>query len=110
MMMYKETMYSKAVYRRRGWTIECPAMPKSVFTDAYATAISLLVNLRKERNVNQVELARRIGKPQQFVSSFERLERRLDVVEFYAVVRALGGEPETVFVALVRGLPERVEI
>lgn len=110
MTMYKKTVYLNAVYRRRGWTVECPAMPKSVFTDAYATAISLLVSLRKESSVSQVELARRLGKPQQFVSSFERLERRLDVVEFYAVIRALGADAENVFQDLVQKLPPKVEI
>lgn len=85
-------------------------MPKSVFTDAYATAIALLLSLRKDKGVSQVELARRLGKPQQFVSSFERLERRLDVVEFYAVVRALEGDAEAIFLSLIRSLPEKVEI
>jgi hypothetical protein len=42
--------------------------------------------------VSQVELARRIGKHQQFVSLVERRQRRLDVAEYFVIVRALGGD------------------
>lgn len=68
-------------------------MPKSVFTDAHASVVEYLVALRKDQGVSQVELARRLGRPQQFVSAVEQSIRRLDVVEFYAYVVALGGDP-----------------
>lgn len=70
----------------------------------------MLISLRKERDVSQVELAQRLGKTQPFVSLVERLERRLDVVEFYAFVKAIGADPEAIFLELVRAMPERVEI
>ncbi len=37
--------------------------------------------LRESKNVTQVELARRLEKPQSYVSKIEILERRLDVIE-----------------------------
>lgn len=52
-----------------------------------------MVLARKEANVTQHELARRIKKPQSFISKYERLERRLDVPEFVFVARALGIDP-----------------
>lgn len=85
-------------------------MPKSVFSDAYALVIERLVELRKAQQVSQVELARRLGKTQQWVSFVERKERRLDVVEFYALVHALGGDPEREVVALFRTMPREVRI
>ena len=85
-------------------------MPKSVFTDAYATLLEILVALRKKKKITQVELSRRLGKPQPFVSYFERGERRLDVIEFYAIVRALGADPVEVFAEIARNLPKRIEI
>ena len=85
-------------------------MPKSVFTDAYASLLSTLVALRKSRGVSQVELARRLGKPQPFVSYFERGERRVDVIEFYAITIALGADPVVVFSELVASLPNNVII
>jgi transcriptional regulator with XRE-family HTH domain len=85
-------------------------MPKSVFTEAYATFLAELVAIRKRAGVSQVELARRLGATQQFVSRAERGDRRLDVVEYYAIVRALELEPREVFVALIDKLPRAVKI
>jgi len=85
-------------------------MPKSVFTDAYASVVEYLIALRKEKRVSQVELARRLGRPQPFVSFVENRERRLDLVEFCAYVRALGADPEQAAVELIRALPRDLKI
>jgi transcriptional regulator with XRE-family HTH domain len=66
---------------------------KSVFTQEYEAVLSGLVAARKEAGITQQELARRIGKPQSFVSKYERRERRLDVVELVRIARALGFDP-----------------
>jgi transcriptional regulator with XRE-family HTH domain len=68
-------------------------MPKSVFTDAYANFTALLVETRLSAGLTQTSLARVLGKPQSFVSKIETGERRLDVIEFCDVARALGKEP-----------------
>jgi len=85
-------------------------MPKSAFTDAYAILLETLVALRKEKGMTQVELSKRLGKPQPFVSYVERGERRIDVIEFYAIARALGADPAKLFERLVKRLPRRVDI
>jgi transcriptional regulator with XRE-family HTH domain len=53
----------------------------------------LLTEARKNANMTQAELAKRLGRPQSFVSKYERGERRLDVIEFAEVSRALGFDP-----------------
>ena len=53
----------------------------------------LLVEARKKADLTQVELSSRLKRPQSFVSKYERGERRLDVVEFGEVARALGVDP-----------------
>jgi transcriptional regulator with XRE-family HTH domain len=85
-------------------------MPKSAFTDAYASMITLLAALRREKGVSQVELARRLGKTQQFVSMVERGDRRIDVVEFYAIVSALGADPVNEFARFAQLMPDGVAI
>lgn len=66
---------------------------KSVFTEEYEAVLSGLVAARKGAGITQQELARRLGKPQSFVSKYERRERRLDVVELVLIARALGFDP-----------------
>jgi transcriptional regulator with XRE-family HTH domain len=53
----------------------------------------LLVAARKDADLTQAELSSRLKRPQSFVSKYERGERRLDVVEFGEVARALGVDP-----------------
>ena len=69
---------------------------KSTHSKEYGQAVEALVSARKERQILQTELARRLGKPQSFVSKFESRERRLDISEFVAICRAMGISPVTV--------------
>lgn len=55
--------------------------------------IELLVQARKDAGITQVELGKRLGQRQTFVSKFELGERRLDVAEFIIVSRAIGADP-----------------
>lgn len=55
-----------------------------------ARFLELLRRVRREAGLTQVDLARRIGEEQTFVSKFERGERRLDILELRHICRALG--------------------
>lgn len=55
-----------------------------------AALLRLLRTARLEAKLTQTELARRLGKPQNFVSLYERGVRRLDVLELREVCKALG--------------------
>lgn len=57
---------------------------------------------REARGITQQELARRLGKPQSFVSKAEMGERRLDVVEYLHFMRAIEGEPHALLRQLER--------
>lgn len=70
-----------------------PDVPKSAFTRKYDRFRALLVEIRQDAGVTQTVLARKLGRPQSFVSKYERGERRLDVVEFLEVTRALRVDP-----------------
>ena len=65
-------------------------LPSSIHTREYGRFRALLIDARKKAGLSQAELAKRLAKPQSFVSKFERGERRLDVIEFRAVAQALG--------------------
>lgn len=81
-----------------------------MFTPSYATFLRMLKKAREKAGVSQAELARRLNRPQPFISFIERGERRVDVIEFYAIMKALGADPEQAFSELVHKLPARVEI
>jgi transcriptional regulator with XRE-family HTH domain len=70
---------------------------------------ALLRELRKRHHLTQSQLAKRLAKPQSFVAKYERGERRLSVIEFIDVVRALGAEPTAVLRHLVDAIdrPDR---
>lgn len=85
-------------------------MVKSVHTDAYAAIIAALVRARRARGITQTALGRRLGKPQSFISEIETRERRLDILEFYAVAQALGVDPRTLFAEVTRDIPDDVAI
>ena len=61
--------------------------------EAHRTFQELLVEARKISGLTQAEFSSRLKRPQSFVSKYERGERRLDVVEFGEVARALGSDP-----------------
>lgn len=69
-----------------------------------------LAAVRKQAGVSQDELAARLGKPQSFVSSYERGQRRIDLLEFLLIADALGADPRSVFASIAeraRDLPKR---
>lgn len=71
----------------------------SLRSDLYRRMIALLVEARKEAGITQVELGRRLGWRQTFISKFELGERRLDMAEFVAVARAVGADPVAIIKA-----------
>ena len=66
---------------------------RSLHSKPYQAFIAEMVLARKEANVTQHELARRLKKPQSFVSKYERGERRLDVPEYILILSALELDP-----------------
>ena len=56
-----------------------------------------LAAARRKANLTQTELAALLGKPQSVVSGYEAGKRRVDLVEFLLIVRALEGDPVEIF-------------
>ncbi len=66
---------------------------RSVHHPAYAELLAFLVQARNAAGLRQAEVAEMLGRPQSFVSKFEKGERRLDVIELIALCRVLGINP-----------------
>ncbi len=61
-----------------------------------------MIAARRKAGLTQQDVAKRLQKPQSFVAKYEGGERRLDVVEFLAIVRAIGADPVRIVRALMR--------
>jgi transcriptional regulator with XRE-family HTH domain len=68
-------------------------MQKSLKSPEYGRLIAMLVASREAADIRQRALAEKIGRPQSFVAKYESGERRLDVIEFITIARALGADP-----------------
>lgn len=67
--------------------------PLNISKDSYALLREILIDARLNAGVTQAELAVTLSVPQSFVSKYETGERRIDVVEFLCICRALGTDP-----------------
>lgn len=73
---------------------------KSLRSPDHLHLIALLVAAREKAGLTQQQLADRLDRHQSFVAKYEGGERRIDVVEFLAIARAL----ETDAARLIREL------
>jgi transcriptional regulator with XRE-family HTH domain len=76
-------------------------MAASIHTPQYEKFRLLIQEAREKKELTQAGLASRLGKPQSYVSKYESGERRLDVIEFLQVCRALDIAPMSVIKKLV---------
>jgi len=56
-----------------------------------------LAAARQRAKLTQVELARRLRKPQSFVSAFEAGKPRINLIESLLIARTLGADPAGIF-------------
>ena len=68
-------------------------MLKTPFTAEYRALLEGLIRNREAKGLSQRQLADQLGVPQSAISKIEVGERRLDMVEFIVISRALGCRP-----------------
>ena len=85
-------------------------MPKSQFSDGYKAFLTVLIAARKEAGLTQTDVAVRIGKRQTYMSIIETGVRRLDLIEFCALAKAMGYDPNILFARIAAALPNELEI
>lgn len=80
-----------------------------VVSPDYRRAIDTIRAVREAAGLSQREVARRLGKPVSFVNKIELLERRLDIVEFVVLARALGVDPHVLLDDVLPAVSEAPE-
>jgi transcriptional regulator with XRE-family HTH domain len=63
----------------------------------YKIVGDFLAAARRRANITQVELATRLGQPQSLISDYERGGRRVDLIEFLLIAKALAADPVAIF-------------
>lgn len=61
----------------------------SVYPNDYRALVKMLVRVRKEKRITQVQLAAAMRVQQSFISKVERGERRLDIAEMLHICELL---------------------
>jgi transcriptional regulator with XRE-family HTH domain len=79
-------------------------MTRSLHTPDYAALIRVLIAARKENGLTQQDVAEKVGKPQSYIAKVEGGERRLDVVEFIALAKAMEARPSALFDRIIDAL------
>lgn len=69
---------------------------------AYEVLCEVLVNARNEAGLTQRQLAQRLGRAHTLIAKVELGERRLDVIEFIDLARALRVDPIELFARVAR--------
>jgi transcriptional regulator with XRE-family HTH domain len=83
---------------------------KWVTSPSYKAAIGKIVDARKKTGMSQATLADALEQHPSWVAKVEQLERRLDILEFIAVARALGLSEVDLLKSVAAGLPRRIDI
>lgn len=76
-------------------------MAKTIFTEQHRRFINALRDVRCAKGITQVQLSEQLGRVQSYISNIERGQRRLDVIEFAEIARALGEEPRSLYSRLL---------
>jgi transcriptional regulator with XRE-family HTH domain len=65
-------------------------MPKSIFSAGQEKLQTLLKSTRENAGLTQAALAKKLKRPQSYVSKYESGERRLDLIELNEICNSIG--------------------
>ena len=68
----------------------------------YQHSLEILAEARDKTGINQRELSRQLKRPHTYISKVESGERRIDVIEFIEIARALEIDPTKLFSKVVQ--------
>jgi hypothetical protein len=66
---------------------------KTIGTEHHRALVRLLIRKRRGANLRQRDVAKRLREYQSWIARIESGQRRIDVVEFFALARVIGFDP-----------------
>jgi len=85
-------------------------MPKSIFGGAHQDLVQVLIEARKSSGLTQAELGAKVGKDQTYISLIEVSQRRVDVLEFIALSRAMKIDAAKLFGLVLERVPGAFDV
>ncbi|MDB5813851.1 MAG: transcriptional regulator, family [Rhodocyclales bacterium] len=85
-------------------------MTRAIHRVQYEYFRTVLISARKVSGLTQIEVAAKLGRPQSFVSKYERGERRVDFSEFLELADILNvdiGDFVKLYRDRLKGMPEK---
>jgi len=85
-------------------------MTRAIHRVQYEYFRTLLISTREESGLTQIAVAAKLGKPQSFVSKYERGERRVDFTEFLELADIVNvdiGDFVKLYRDKLKGMPEK---
>ena len=76
-------------------------MNKTIYDPDYRRLIAELRRARQEKDLRQIDIAKRMGTKRNWISKIERCELRLDVLGFVRLCIALGESPSSVLKPMI---------
>ena len=73
---------------------------KALRTPQHLELLRLLTAAREKAGITQQQLAKRLQRTQSFVAKYEGGERRIEVLEFVQICRAIGVKPARILAKL----------
>jgi len=83
--------------------------PNPVFSDEYRALVSVLTRARNSAGLSQRALAGRLGRSASHIQRIECGQRRVDLLEFCLMARALQAEPTTLLGEVLTAIGEEIE-
>lgn len=68
----------------------------------YRAAVAVIAATRRDADVSQEELARRLGWSRSKIAKLEQADRRIELPDFILIARALNVDPEMLFRRVLR--------
>ena len=72
------------------WIDHCTIMVKSIQTKEYAYFVEKLRNARLEAGLTQVQVAKKLKRPQSHISNVESGQQRVDIIELQRFAKLYG--------------------
>lgn len=79
-------------------------MAGAIYSEEQRAVADAFVKARQSAKMRQIDLAAKIGKHQSYISDIERGQRRIDVLELFAIAHALGINPTDLYAQLTKNI------